>query len=68
MKGKFLGFDPELGRKFAEEQTGAVIARAKPSQKPLPRSERDMPPGLDAQQQHEWLNGWMDDEDETKPD
>lgn len=68
MKTTFKGFDPELGRKFAEEQTGTVIARTKPSQKPLRRSERDMPPGLDAQQQHEWLNGWMDDEDDTKPD
>lgn len=61
MKGTFLGFDPDLGRKFAQEQTGSVIARVKPSQKELQRSRREMPPGLDAQQQHDWENGMMED-------
>ena len=47
------GYDPDLGRKFAQGSTGSVIARATPSKtasdKPL------MPAGLDSQQQHDWL-------------
>ena len=31
MKGKNMGYDPDLGRKFAEESNGCVIGRGKSS-------------------------------------
>lgn len=63
MKTVFKGFDPELGKKFAQEHSGFVIARVKPLSKSPARPKREMPPGLDAQQQHEWENGWLTEDD-----
>ena len=64
MKVVSKGFDPDLGRKFAQEHSGFVIGRAKqlPKESAPRRSEKDMPPGLDAQQQHDWLNGSVDED------
>lgn len=67
MKVTSKGFDPNLGRKMAQEQAGSVVGRVKRATPTSRRSERDMPPGLDAQQQHEWLNGWMDDDQPYEP-
>ncbi len=63
MKGVSKGFDPELGKKFAQENSGSVIACARPSPKPSSQAKHEMPPGLDAQQQHEWENGWLTEDD-----
>lgn len=62
MKTVFKGFDPELGQKFAQEQTGSMIALARQLPKVSAQPKREMPAGLDAQQQHEWENGWMDED------
>ena len=62
MKGESKGFDPDLGRKFQQELTGSVIARARPLPNASQQPKREMPLGLDAQQQHDWENGMMDEE------
>ena len=36
---------------------------AKPVAKASKQSKREVPAGLDAQQQHEWENGWLTEDD-----
>jgi len=55
MKGTHKGFDPDLGAKFLQDHGGSVIVRASKSRKPSPKPDLDPPPGMDAQQQHDWL-------------
>ena len=55
MKVTLKGFDPDLGAKFQQDHGGSVIGRAKKSRRPSPRPDLDPPPGLDAQQEHDWL-------------
>lgn len=52
MASKLMPFDPDLGRKFAEENGSFALARGKLHSV---KSTEEMPRGLDAQQQHEWL-------------
>lgn len=60
MKGILKGFDPDLGRKYAEDHGGLVVARGKQLAPKPEEPEEEMPPGLDAQQQHDWeLNQWL---------
>ncbi|MBW8470848.1 MAG: hypothetical protein K0M67_21465 [Thiobacillus sp.] len=64
MRSVLKGFDPDLGRKIAEEDTGMVLGVRKNSKlQPVTGPKGEMPPGLDAQQQHEWENGWLNEED-----
>lgn len=49
MKVTYKGFDPEIGKEYAENSTGSVIAPAKSS------NRESMPQGLDAQEQQDWL-------------
>lgn len=67
MKGISKGFDPDLGRKFSESLGGSVIARAKPLPKESAKPKSEMPLGLDAQQQHEWEMGWMEEQQPKAP-
>ena len=63
MASTFKGYDPELGRKFAEESNGFVIGRRKSSpkvltpEKKLQRAVEESPFRLDAQQQHDAMMG-----------
>jgi hypothetical protein len=52
LKVTFKGYDPDLGRRFAEENGSFILARGRA---PRQAQEEKMPPGLDAQQQHDWL-------------
>ena len=45
MKTVFKGFDPELGQKFAQEQTGSMIALARQLPKVSAQPKREMPAG-----------------------
>ncbi|KQW38548.1 hypothetical protein [Rhizobacter sp. Root404] len=58
------GFDPDLGRRFAEENQGLIFAMG--AKRPIapktcvgldgsPQYDDEMPLGLDAQQHHDWL-------------
>lgn len=58
------GFDPDLGRRFAEENGGLIIARGARRQTATKayvgldgshQYDDEMPLGLDTQQQHDWL-------------
>lgn len=58
------GFDPDLGRRFAEENQGLILARGAQGRTApkryvgldgSPQYDKEMPLGLDAQQQHDWL-------------
>jgi hypothetical protein len=51
MKVHWKGFDPNIGREYAESPVGQVILRPKRSRS----MEESMPIGLDAQEQHDWL-------------
>jgi hypothetical protein len=62
MKVTSKGFDPDLGAKFAQDHGGFVMARAPKSPAKSRRQESDLPPGLDAQQQHDWLNSSDEEE------
>lgn len=62
MKVKLGGFDPDLGRRFAEENGSFILARGRVSSS---TAEDEMPPGLDAQQQHDWLMEHPDAHDPT---
>jgi hypothetical protein len=62
MKGILNKFDPDLGAKFSQDHGGFVMQRAPKSPVKSKRQESDLPPGLDAQQQHDWLNS-SDEED-----
>jgi len=65
MKVTLQGFDPDLGRRFAEENGGVMFLRGKQLQaKPI----ETMPLGLDAQQQHDWLKANPGAKDPTVPD
>ena len=60
MKGKSLGYDPELGKKFSEESSGLVIGRARSSpQKSEAQAiedySREHGRAPDAQQLHDWV-------------
>lgn len=51
MKVHWKGFDPNIGREYAESPVGHVTARPRRCRS----TEESMPIGLDAQEQHDWL-------------
>lgn len=51
MKVHWKGFDPNIGREYAESPIGQVTASPKRSR----YVEESMPIGLDAQEQQDWL-------------
>lgn len=60
MASTFKGYDPKLGRKFAEESNGLVIGRARssPQKSEAQASEdysREHGRAPDAQQLHDWM-------------
>ena len=58
MKVTYQGFDPEIEKEYANSP-GFVILRGKPSQQ-ASQPEEEMPYGLDAQEQQDWLNSqWL---------
>lgn len=76
MKVTLGGFDPQLGEQFAQDHGSFVMLRARQSQaasaqrppkrqqsKSRAQLEKEMPNGLDAQQQHEWMMGWLKESD-----
>ena len=65
MPSKLMPFDPMLGKKFAEEFGSFIVGvgRARPVE-----SDEEMPPGLDAQQQHDWLMAHPGAKDPTLDD
>lgn len=65
MPSKLMPFDPTLGKRFAEE-SGSFILACGPSS--LKKSDEEMPPGLDAQQQHDWLRAHPGAKDPTVDD
>jgi hypothetical protein len=65
MGSTYKGFDPDLGRKFAEESGSFIMARGRCSPK---AAAEQMPLGLDAQQQHDWLMEHPDADDPTLDD
>ncbi len=54
MKVTYQGFDPEIEKEYANSP-GFVILRGKPSQQ-ASQPEEEMPYGLDAQEQQDWIN------------
>ena len=65
MPSELMPFDPTLGQRFAEESGSFVLAGGRSSSK---KSEEEMPPGLDAQQQHDCLRAHPGAKDPTVDD
>ena len=55
MKGKNMGYDPDLGRKFAEESNGFVIGRGKSSPTVSDEELEDQEMAFQAQVEQDWI-------------